>query len=338
MNMKQITIKDIAREAGVSIASVSRALNGAEGISEENRQRILNVCERFSYTPNGLARSLVKRRTKTIGIIMPDIMSPFYSELMVQASDVAHKRGYQVLLCNSFRDLRSEAQYLRLLVENQVEGILIFPVSTRSTDTLVRCMQHVPIVSLNEMTEQSQIPYVCADEGMAGKLAAECLISKGCKNLMFVGFKAERLAHRYRAESFLSTARQRRVPAQVYEYDEDFRSSFERGYHHFKRFLSSGLPMPDGIAAASDATANGIIKACRENGIRIPEDFSLVGFDNINVELPLIELTTVAISHEKQVETAVNMLLVMADGKQLSKSEMAVRLVPRLIERNSCKR
>ena len=126
--MKQVTIKDIAREAGVSIASVSRALNGMDGISEENRSRILRVCERLSYTPNGLARSLVKRRTQTIGIIMPDIMSPFYSELMVKASDAAHKRGYQVLLCNSFRELKAERDYLKLLAEHQVEGILIFPI------------------------------------------------------------------------------------------------------------------------------------------------------------------------------------------------------------------
>ena len=91
--MKQVTIKDIAREAGVSIASVSRALNGMDGISEENRSRILRVCERLSYTPNGLARSLVKRRTQTIGIIMPDIMSPFYSELMVKARMLPTKEG-----------------------------------------------------------------------------------------------------------------------------------------------------------------------------------------------------------------------------------------------------
>ena len=132
--MKQVTIKDIAREAGVSIASVSRALNGMDGISEENRSRILRVCERLSYTPNGLARSLVKRRTQTIGIIMPDIMSPFYSELMVKASDAAHKRGYQVLLGNSFRELKAERDYLKLLAEHQVEGILIFPIGPRSTE------------------------------------------------------------------------------------------------------------------------------------------------------------------------------------------------------------
>ena len=169
--MKQVTIKDIAREAGVSIASVSRALNGMDGISEKKRSRILRVCERLSYTPNGLARSLVKRMTQTIGIIMPDIMSPFYSELMVKASDAAHKRGYQVLLCNSFRELRAERDYLKLLAEHQVEGILIFPIGPRSTESMSEFIHNVPMVALNELTGQCGIPYVCADEEQAGSIA-----------------------------------------------------------------------------------------------------------------------------------------------------------------------
>lgn len=285
--MKQVTIKDIAREAGVSIASVSRALNGMDGISEKKRSRILRVCERLSYTPNGLARSLVKRRTQTIGIIMPDIMSPFYSELMVKASDAAHKRGYQVLLCNSFRELRAERDYLKLLAEHQVEGILIFPIGPRSTESMSEFIHNVPMVALNELTGQCGIPYVCADEEQAGRIAAEYLISRGCRNLLFVGFKPERLAHRYRA--------------------------------------------------ASDATANGIVKACRENGIRIPEDFSLIGFDNITEELPYIELTTVAVSHEEQMETAVELLLGMVEEGTPVGGKASVKLEPRLVERRSCK-
>ena len=264
--MKQVTIKDIAREAGVSIASVSRALNGMDGISEENRSRILRVCERLSYTPNGLARSLVKRRTQTIGIIMPDIMSPFYSELMVKASDAAHKRGYQVLLCNSFRELKAERDYLKLLAEHQVEGILIFPIGPRSTESMAEFIHNVPMVALNELTGQCGIPYVCADEEQAGRIAAEYLISKGCRN-----------------------------------------------------------------------TANGIVKACRENGIRIPEDFSLIGFDNITEELPYIELTTVAVSHEEQMETAVELLLGMVEEGAPVGGKASVKLEPRLVERRSCK-
>lgn len=335
--MKQVTIKDIAREAGLSIASVSRALNGADGISEENRNRILRICERLSYTPNGLARSLAKRRTQTIGIIMPDIMSPFYSELMVKASDAAHKRGYQVLLCNSFRELRAERDYLKLLTEHQVEGILIFPIGSRSIESMSEFMNNVPIVALNELPSQCRIPYVCADEEQAGRIAAEYLISRGCKNLLFMGFKPERLAHRCRASSFLEAAGAKRIPAQIYECSLDSRTSFERGYHHFKHFLQSGMVMPDGIAAASDATANGIVKACRENGIRIPEDFSLIGFDNITENLPPIELTTVAVSHEEQMETAVELLVKMAQDKTPSHRNPSVKLEPKLIERRSCK-
>lgn len=274
--MKQVTIKDIAREAGVSIASVSRALNGMDGISEENRSRILRVCERLSYTPNGLARSLVKRRTQTIGIIMPDIMSPFYSELMVKASDAAHKRGYQVLLCNSFRELKAERDYLKLLAEHQVEGILIFPIGPRSTESMAEFIHNVPMVALNELTGQCGIPYVCADEEQAGRIAAEYLISKGCRNLLFVGFKPERLPTATGPPDFLETARAKRCRPGI-RVQSGFSSHFERGYNHFKHFLQSGLAMPDGIVAASDATANGIVKACRENGIRIPEDFSLIG-------------------------------------------------------------
>lgn len=335
--MKQITIKDIAREAKVSAASVSRALNGVEGVSDEKRAQILEVCRRMSYMPNGLARGLVRKKTQTIGIIMPDIQSPFYSELMVRASDIIHRKGYQVLLCNSFRDLREEEQGLKLLVEHQVEGIMIFPIGTGSEEMMARYSNNVPIVALNELASRSEVPFVCADERTAGRIATEYLISKGCRNLLFVGFKAERRAHRLRASSYLETAKEKRVTAQIYECEMDFRSSFERGYGHFKQFLLSRLPMPDGIVAASDATAFGIVKACREYGIRIPQDLSLIGFDDIATELPYIELTTVAVSHEKQMETAVGLLLNMIERKQLSRAEKAIKLEPRLIERKSCK-
>lgn len=335
--MKRITIKDIAKETGVSIATVSRALNDKSGISEEKKREILQACERFNYIPNGLARGLVQRKTRTIGIIMPEIRSPFYAELMALISDAVHKRGYQSLLCHSFRDPNMESQYLKLLAENQVEGVLIFPISSQSGDVLARYMTKFPIVSLNEMPQRYKVPYVCANEAQAGQIATEYLISKGCKNLMFVGFKSERLAHRYRRESFLEVAGKRRIPARVYECGLDYRSSFERGYGQFKHFLENGEEMPDGVVAASDATANGIIKACRECGIRIPEDFSLIGFDNISEELPFLELTTVAISHEEQVDRAVELLLDLIEGRQLTRNEWAIKLEPRLIERRSCK-
>lgn len=336
--MKHITIKDIARESGFSIASVSRALNGMQGISPKNREKILEVCKKLNYTPNGLARSLVKRSTRMLGIIVPDIMSPFYSELMVKASDAVHKRGYQVLLCNSFREVKAEEEYLRLMVENQVEGILIFPVGKKSEANIQKYMRNIPIISLNETTEKSGIPYVCADEERAGRIATEHLIHNGCRNLMFVGFKPDRIAHRYRVNSFLKTTRERGILARVYESTTDFRTSFERGYDHFRQFLLSGEEMPDGILAASDDTANGIIKACKEYGKKIPEDFSLIGFDNISMKLSCTELTTVAVSHDIQIEIAVNLLLEIIRESHLVDHQYRIKLEPKLVERKSCKR
>lgn len=334
---KQVTIKDIAREAGVSVATVSRALNGLGGIGEETRSHVLQVCEQMAYVPNTLARGLVMQHTQTIGIVMPDITSPFYSELMVLAASEAKTFGYQVLLCNSFRDYAMEVNYFKLLIGNQVEGILFFPVGDMSSDNLSQFMRYIPIVSLNEMPDKSPVPYVCADEGCAGRLAAEHLVSCGCKDLLFIGLKEERLAHRYRVDSFLEVIRKAEVKAEVFESGSYYKTSFERGYGQFCEYLEQSSSMPDGVVAASDATANGVIKACMERNISIPNDLSLVGFDNINGDLPSMELTTVAISHRLHVKKAIHLLMKMRGDEVISREQKRVRIDPELIKRNSSK-
>lgn len=126
MKTKKVTIKEIAKISGVSVASVSRTINGLSGVGESTRQRIMRVCEEIGYVPNTLARGLVLRETKTIGVIMPDIQSPFYSRLMYLAGSEAKKYGYQILICSSFRDYEIEANYFNLLIGNEVDGILFF--------------------------------------------------------------------------------------------------------------------------------------------------------------------------------------------------------------------
>lgn len=330
MSKGKITIKDIARESGLSIASVSRALNGLDGISEEKREKILEIADRLSYSPGSLAGSLARRRSKILGIIVPDMMSPFYSGLVVAAADVAHRRGFQVISCNSFRETETERSYIKLLQENQVAGILIFPTGDQSRLAMEEYLPEIPIVSLNEVKGESSIPYVCADERLAGRMATDYLIRLGCKNLMFFGFKPERLAHRYRAESFMKCAKEKRVLARVFECDSDFRTSFERGYDHFRRFLMEGTALPDGIVAASHATAKGIIKAAKEQGLRVPEDFHIVGFDQIEELLPYVQLTTVAVPNESLAERAVNLLLELRTNPSSKKVSHRVKLEPRL--------
>lgn len=338
MKSKQVTIKDVAREAGVSVATVSRALNGLGGIGDDTRRHVLKICEQLSYVPNTLARGLVMQQTRTIGIIVPDITSPFYSQLMELAVGEAKSLGYQALLCSSFRNYETEMNYLKLLIGNQVEGILVFPVGEKSAENLFPFQRYVPIVALNEMSGGNSVPYVCADEVEGGKIATEYLIECGCRDLLFVGFRRERLAHRCRAESFLNVVESAGVHGEIFESEMNFKSSFDRGYGQFIEFLDEKIFMPDGVVAASDATANGIIKACMERNIRIPEQLSLIGFDNINADLPTLELTTVSISHKVHVKRAISMLIQMGGEQVVPKNQMTVRLKPRLVERNSCRR
>lgn len=338
LKSKQVTIKDVAKAAGVSVATVSRALNGLGGIGEDTREYVLGICEKLNYMPNTLARGLVKQQTQTIGIVMPDITSPFYSELMVLAAEEAKLCGYQVLLCNSFRDYEMENSYFKLLIGNQVEGIVFFPVGVSSSKNLHLFMRYLPMVALNEMPMGSPIPYICSDESAAGKIATEHLIGCGCENLMFLGMQEERLSHRYRTESFQKTVDQAGIRGEVFFSEFSYKSSFERGYGQFKEFLAQKEELPDGIVAASDATANGIIKAAMEEGISIPGQIAMVGFDNINNDLPTLALTTTAISHRLHVKKAIDLLMKMMDGHSVSKEQMCVKLQPSLIERDSSRR
>ena len=338
MKPKQITIRDVAKAAGVSVATVSRALNGLGGIGDETREHVLKVCEQMAYVPNTLARGLVMQHTQTLGIVMPDITSPFYSRLMVLAAQEAKRYGYQVLLCNSFRDYETEIDYFKLLIGNQVEGILFFPVGDLSSKNLYQFLRYIPIVALNEMPEFSPIPYVCCDERAGGRMAVDYLLDCGCKSLVFVGLKEDRLAHRYRMESFLKGTNRDGIFAEVLENGESYKSSFEWGYGQFSEFLEESGKLPDGVVAVSDATANGVIKACMERKISIPEQISLIGFDNINGDLPRIELTTVAVSQLRLLRQALDLLIKVKEKGKLSSEQSRIRLCTELFERGSCSR
>ena len=177
MKSKKITIKDVAKEAGVSVATVSRALNGLGGIGKETRDHVLEICERMAYVPSTLASGLTMRHTRTLGIVMPDITSPFHAQLMVLLTSEAQQYGYQVLLCNSFRDYETEIEYFKLLIGNQVEGILFYPVGDMSSKNLYQIMQ-------NRMQQKrgaaETAPHsICA--GCAGKFQAQTHRAHACR-------------------------------------------------------------------------------------------------------------------------------------------------------------
>lgn len=338
MNSKSITIKDIAKETGVSIASVSRALNGLSGISEETKNKILSACERLGYVPNTLARGLVLQRTHTIGFIVPNIASPFYSRLMISVANKAKEMGYHVLLCNSSRSYEIEKNYFNVLIGNQVEGILFFPVGEKSNENIEHFTQYIPIVSLNEMPKESLISYVCRDEYNSGKVAAKYLIKHGCSKLLYIGYTGGRIAYRKRVKGFLDISQEYGVYREVYTSESEYTEGFEQGYHKFCEFLSTYCFEPDGVVVSSDEAASGVLKACIENNIIVPDEISIISFDNLRANLLNYELTSVAVSYENYINKAIDILIKMKDKRNLSSNEKKVFITPEIFEGNTCKK
>src|SRR5699024_1649404 len=181
-----MTIKRIAEIAKVSTATVSKVINGKDQhISDATRQRVLEIVEREGYIPNGVAKSLKTRRTKTIGIIMPDVMNLFFSELTRGAEDAAEKKGYSVIICNSDNKETKEEKYLYILQEKMVDGIIM----TASEGSIKKSMEkfNIPMVLVDrDIDINKKVGRITVDNEQGAYNATSYLIKKGCKNIGFI--------------------------------------------------------------------------------------------------------------------------------------------------------
>lgn len=335
--MANVTIKDIARLVGVSSATVSRAINSRSGVGPQTRQKILDICVETGYMPNALARGLVKRKTSTIGIMVPDVGSSFYSEIITYAEEAARTMDYDVMWCNNFRNYQREEKYFKLFIENRFEGVIFCPVGIESFSRLEKYIHLVPTVVIGDRIISGKVSRIYTDNYLGGCIGTDYLIDLGHKDLLFVGLKQGRISYQHRVDGFRDTAGQRGAVARCLAGDFSEEGGMERGYQIFKEFLESGSRMPDGVFAATDATALGIIKVCEEKGIGIPEDFSLIGFDDVMYSsLPKIMLTTVAQGKQELTFGALEMLMKLIENPNSGESYEKV-VIPKLIERNSCR-
>ena len=161
--MKNVTLKDVAKAAGVSYATVSRALSGSSQIGSETRERVLKLCDEMGYTTNFVARSMVTKRTNLIGLVVPSVDNQFMSELAYHAEVSARSHGYNIMLCDSGPDLRQEKTVVKLLLGRQVDGILIVPQSSRSYESLKPYLDQTPTVFLSENLRDQPQSYVAVD-------------------------------------------------------------------------------------------------------------------------------------------------------------------------------
>lgn len=330
---KPVTIKDIAKKANVSYATVSRALSGSQSIRSETRQRILEICEETGYTVNSVARSMVLRETRLLGLILPNIDNPYMSELAYHIERTARSRDYSIMLFNSAHDLKAEEQAFTLLLGRQVDGIMIFPARRESYQNIKKYLRKVPTVFVNENLQDKPESYVTVDNYLGARLGTEYLLELGHRQLLYFGRYQNSVTHILRARGFEETCIKNGITPQFLEntYND---TSIQIGYELAKELFEKPLEFTAMLAAA-DTLALGVMQAADELGLRIPQDFSLLGYDNIRYsELPKINLSTIEQPKRAIASVAVEMLLEKIQNDYEGYSHRI--LAPTLIKRSSC--
>ncbi len=332
--MGMITLKDVAKVAGVSYATVSRALSGSPEIGEDTRKRILKICEEMGYTPNSVARSMVMKRTNIIGLILASIDNPFMSELTNHIEIYARKCGYNLMVCNSSYDPNLEKEVFSLLLGRQVDGIIMIPVGNESYDSLKALTAQVPTVFISENMQDLPENYVAVDNRRGTESATEYLYSLGHRKIVYFGCRTHSVTHSLRLEGYLDACKKLGIAPSVI-HNHYSRSSYPVGNLLAEEYFS-GPHDHTAMLCASDALAIGVMQAAYNHGVSIPGDLSLIGFDNISFSaLPPIDLTTINQPKQQMATEAVDMLLDRI--KNPDSPHRRVIVPPTLVERKSCR-
>ena len=331
--MKNVTLKDVAKAAGVSYATVSRALSGSSQIGSETRERVLKLCDDMGYTTNFVARSMVTKRTNLIGLVVPSVDNQFMSELAYHAEVRARSHGYNIMLCDSGPDLRQEKTVVKLLLGRQVDGILIVPQSSRSYESLKPYLDQTPTVFLSENLRDQPQSYVAVDNSRGTYLGTQYLYELGHRDILYFG-QRQSTTHQLRAEGYLKACQELGLAPRYFN-SEYTRSSIQGGYQLAKELFQKPLDYT-AIFASTDSNALGILTAADELGIDIPGRLSLIGFDNISATaLSRIDLTTIDQPKKAMAVQAVDMLRDKIEhGTQGYVHQI---LLPTLIRRGTCK-
>lgn len=288
-----ITMKDIATMLGVAESTVSRAINNKPGVGEETRAKILELAKKYNYKPNLLARNLAKQETNMIGLILPDISSLFYSEVTRAIQDIAIKKGYQVIVCNTDTNEDRESAYIEWLQANKIAGIIFLGDGLVNNQIVKLGLSDYPIVLANRLVEEVMLPSVIIDNTTGAFEATKHLLEKGYKRIALINGPQDNMQSQNRLQGY-----QQALMKYSIDYDaklvvnKDW--SREGGYEGFLELLELESP-PTAIFAANDLIAVGVIEAIKMGGYLIPEDIAVVGFED-TIVTSIIEppLTTVA--------------------------------------------
>lgn len=335
--MKKLTMKDIAKKAGVSKATVSRVINKTKPVSREVREKVQQVIEEYNYKPSSVARSLARNETKVIGLIIPDISNAFYSVLVEGISHTAHSRGYNVFLCNTFRDHDLEIEFLNLLEEKEVDAIILTTFhTTKEQKDFIRKF-HKPVVTVNREfigKKLPRVPNIDIDNFKAAYDAVSYLIETGHKKIGIIRAEQQDQTCIDRLNAYKQVLMDYKMPInEGYIVGYDFH--FESGYEGMMEILKNE-EQPDAMFCISDELATGAIRAINDFGLRVPEDISVIGFDDIPLAKRFIpSISTVSQPIFEMGKAATDTIIKMIKGEVKRESIEDIILDYQLITRES---
>lgn len=331
--MNRVTIRDVAREAGVSVNTVSRALAGKPDVSPQTRAKVLEVAKRLGYRPNKLARGLRSNKTFTLGVIVTDIANPFFAELVKGVEETARKNGYSILLEDTSEDPKKEEKAIQVMIGERVDGLLITPVQSSRKAVEEVLESGFPIVLMGRYFSDLEAPYVVTDDVRGAIIAVEHLIDLGHREIAHVAGPLHISSAMDRLCGYLQALEKHGIAVRE-DYILKGAVTLEDGYRAGKELLRL-RPLPSAVFAYSDFVAIGIMQAILEEGLRIPTDVSLVGYDDILFSAyTKVPLTTVRIPKRTLGSEAVKMLLKKLAGKATAASQTK-RLGVELVVRDS---
>ncbi|MCO7124272.1 LacI family transcriptional regulator [Sporolactobacillus shoreicorticis] len=276
----KISIKQIAKLSGVSPATVSRVINNNGRFSEKTRHHVMKVIKENNYGMNYIAKSLRMKKSFTIGVLVPDISNAFFSSIVLRMEKYLYSKGYSVIICNTDRDEQKELAYLRTLEGKMVDGLLVisgdqeFDPSVVQAQTLTVCIDRKP-------KNADNVVFISSDHYRGGLLATEVLIKKGCEKLGIIISHENLYSSRERLRGFKDALETYGLPYSVNKVIrvEDKETKPEAARLQILKSLRQG-DLFDGVFAINDRLAFGAMKACREFGLKVPENVKIIGFDD----------------------------------------------------------